>query len=172
MTVKDEMNFDAICEYIENSNPNTKVLIGCDSKRFRKTINGKTEWYAKYARMIVVHNHDDAGIGKGAHLFSDIRVMRDYGKVIKSGKIVNLRQRLMQEVTFTLEVYDEIWEATGDREMQIHVDINSDESAPSNIALKEAAGYVYGVTGIRPTFKPDSPAATYAADARANGSLQ
>ena len=60
----------------------------------------------------------------GLHMTVELRLLPDYGKVIKSGKLANLRLRLMQEVTFVLEAFENVHEAIGDRPWEIHIDIN------------------------------------------------
>lgn len=166
-----KMKFDEIKDYISNSTPQTKIYIGCDSVRRRKKINGKESWFATYGRVVVIHRHSFSGMGEGCKVFADKITIPDYGVVESSGKIKNLRQRMIQEVTYALEVFEEIWESFDDREFQIHLDINSDEKAPSHVALKEARGYVRAVTGQDPEFKPIAPAASFAADLHVHGGL-
>ena len=170
MAANDRIDFDEVRKYIEDSSEDTKIYIGSDSKRFRKTVNGKEVWFAKYASVVCVHHHDN-GIGRGCHVFAENVVERDYGVVERSGKIKNLKLRMLTEVTKALEVFEKIWEAVGDRVLEIHIDINTDPNAESNIALKEARGYVMGVTGKEAIFKPNALAASFAADAKCNGLL-
>lgn len=165
-----KINFDEVREYIENSSKNSVIMIGCDSRRFKKS--GK--WVAEYARAICVRKATGSGkdiIYHGSHVFVDKVTLPDYGVVERSGKIKNLRQRLMQEVIFALDVFEEIWPAIGDRPFEIHIDINSRPECESNVVLSEARGYVLGITGYEPQFKPDALAASFAADAHANGIL-
>jgi predicted RNase H-related nuclease YkuK (DUF458 family) len=81
--------------------------------------------------------------------------MRDFG---------NLRQRLITEAGFAIEAATEIVDVIGNRHLEIHLDINPDPKHKSNIAVKEALGYVKGTTGLDAKIKPESFAATHAAD--------
>lgn len=146
------MNIAEVREFIMNSSKESAVYIGCDSQRHRK--NGR--WYASYARVIAVHKD----CKNGCRLFGDTIVMPDYG---------NLRQRLMTEVQMTIELFDAIYEVLGERRVEIHLDVNPDEDAGSNVVIKEAVGYVRGVTGMDPKVKPEALAATYAADMTVRG---
>jgi hypothetical protein len=108
-------------------------------------------------------------IFRGSKIFGAREKLPDYGKVISSGKIANLKMRLMQEVTFVLQAYEEIKDVIGTREWEIHIDINSDPDAASYAALSEARGYVRGMTGYEPEMKPNAPAASFAADMWSKG---
>jgi predicted RNase H-related nuclease YkuK (DUF458 family) len=48
--------------------------------------------------------------------------------------------------------------------MEIHLDLNPSPNHKSNIAVKEAIGWVRGSFGFDPMIKPESFAATHAAD--------
>jgi predicted RNase H-related nuclease YkuK (DUF458 family) len=91
----------------------------------------------------------------GAKIFHRTSEMRDFG---------NLRQRLITEAGFAIEAATEIVEVLGNRKLEIHLDINPDPRHKSNVAVKEALGYVKGTTGIDAKIKPESFAATHAAD--------
>ena len=51
------------------------------------------------------------------------------------------------------------------------MDIASDPKWESNVAMADAKGYVMGVTGRVPEFKPYALAASFAADLYAHGGL-
>jgi len=145
-------------------------MFGCDSTRHET----KGKAWANYAAVVCIRNASGPKgdiIYKGCKVFGATEKMPDYGKVISSGKIANLRMRLMQEVTFVLEAYEQIKDALGGRNWEIHIDINSDEEAASNAALSEARGYVMGMTGYEPEMKPNAPAASFAADKWSKGLL-
>ena len=129
------------------STPESAVYLGCDSIRYRK---GGQMW-AKYSTVIALHHN-----GKnGCQLFYDSVDMPDYGSI---------KQRMMTEVGFAVQHATDIVEAVGDRHFEIHLDINPDPKHKSNVALKEAAGYVRGAFGFDATVKPNAWAATHAAD--------
>jgi len=132
---------------IQNSSMSSSVYIGCDSIRFKK----KGEWYAKYSTVIVLHKDSR----HGCTLHHNTEVVRDYG---------NLRQRLMAEVGYAISAALEIVDIIGERHLEIHLDINPNPMHKSNVAIKEALGYVKGTLGIDAKVKPDGWAATHGAD--------
>ena len=129
------------------SSPQSSVYIGCDSIRFRKN----KQWYAKYSTVIIIHMDSK----KGGRLFHESVDMPDYG---------NLKQRLLMEVQLAVTAATEIIEVVGDRHFEIHLDINPNPKHKSNIAVKEALGWVKGSLNIDAKIKPASFAATHAAD--------
>ena len=139
--------YDAAREAILNSSESSSVYIGADSIRFKK--NG--QWFARYSTVIILHvdsNH-------GAKLFHKTVEMRDFG---------NLRQRLITEAGFAIDAASAILDVIGDRKIEVHLDINPNPRHKSSIAVKEALGYVKGTIGIDAKIKPESFAATHAAD--------
>jgi predicted RNase H-related nuclease YkuK (DUF458 family) len=137
---------------IRESSKESSVYIGCDSVRYR-TSGGK--WKARYSTVVVLHKDSRSG----CQLFHNTVTLDDYGK-----KTESLMQRLTQEVAFAVEAVQELEEAIGDRYMEVHVDINTDAKHASNQAASMAAGYVLGVTGRKPKFKPEAWCAAHAAD--------
>ncbi len=163
-----KIDYDEVREFIRNSTAESVVLLGCDSVRIKKPKG----WTARYSTVVVIRNATGKGkdlMYHGCKVFGGSCTLPDYGRVIRSGKIANLKMRLMQEVTFVLETFEQVWEAIGDRHFEIHLDISSRPECESNIALKEARGYVMGMTGYEPEFKPDALAASFAADAYVHG---
>lgn len=148
-----KLNLEEVKAYILSTPETSSVYIGCDSQKHRRK---DATFYATYARVVVVHYASS----KGCRVFGDIRRMEDYG---------SLRQRLMQEVQFAVELSDLILDCIGNRNFEIHLDINPDEKQGSNVVIKEAIGYVRGVTGIDPKVKPEAIASSYAADALTRG---
>lgn len=141
------INYDEVRKEIENSSPASSIYVGCDSIRFKK--NG--QWMARYSVVIVLHLDSS----RGCKLFHKTVTMNDYG---------NLKQRLLTEAGFAIEAASEIIEVVGDRHFAVHLDINKNPHHKSNVALKEAAGYVMGSLGIEATFKPDAWCASATAD--------
>ena len=125
----------------------SSVYIGCDSIRFRKN----KMWYAKYSTVVIVHMDSK----KGCRLFHESVDIPDYG---------NLKQRLLTEVQYAVAAATEIIEVLGNRHMEIHLDINPDPKHKSNVAVKEALGWVKGSLNMDAKIKPASFAATHAAD--------
>lgn len=166
MEVLREFDYDAIKEWINNSHPESVIMIGCDSVR-KDTGNGKA--HAIYGIVVAVRRASDKNVFHGSKLFSSVVKMPDYGKVIKSGKMANLKARMLQEVSFALDAYTNIQDVLEGRHWEVHVDINSREDCESNVALNDAKGYVLGVTGREPLFKPVGLAASFAADEVCHG---
>ena len=140
--------YDEAREAILNSSESSSIYIGADSIRYK---NKKGDWFAKYSVVIILHVDSK----HGARIFHKNIEMRDYG---------NLRQRLITEAGFAIEAASEIIDVIGNRHMEIHLDINPNPKHKSNIAVKEALGYVKGTTGLDAVIKPFSFAATHAAD--------
>jgi predicted RNase H-related nuclease YkuK (DUF458 family) len=132
---------------ILSSSPQSSVYIGCDSIRFRKN----KQWYAKYSTVIIVHMDSK----KGCRLYHESVDMPDYG---------NLKQRLLMEVQLAVAAATEIIDVIGDRHMEVHLDINPDPRHKSNVAVKEALGWVKGSLNLDAKIKPASFAATHCAD--------
>jgi predicted RNase H-related nuclease YkuK (DUF458 family) len=133
-------------ECIIDSSASSSVYIGCDSIRFKKL--GK--WYAKYTTVVVVHKDTR----HGCRIFYNDVVLPDYGI---------LKQRLMTECQFAADALGEIEPLLGGRYIEVHLDLNNDPKHKSNIAVKEALGWIRGL-GVVAKIKPESWAATHAAD--------
>lgn len=128
-----------------------KVYIGGDSQRMTK--NGKP--FARYTCVLIVHINDNNG-GRIFH-YSETEPVYDQAKN-------KPRMRLMTEVRKIVDLYLEFAELLEDREVELHLDLNNDENHISNIVVKEALGYVLGMTGMEAKIKPDSWCATHAGD--------
>lgn len=129
----------------------TKIYIGTDSARFKK--NGR--WYARYASVCVVHKN-----GKnGCRVFKYRSVEPDYDLKKNRPSI-----RLMNEVIKSCQLYTELAPFIDDFDIEIHVDVNTDEKHGSSCVASQAAGYVLGTTGIAPKLKPDAWCASFGAD--------
>lgn len=139
--------FDNAIEAIINSSNDSSVYIGCDSVRFKK--NGR--WYARYATVIVVH----FATRHGAAIYHSTEVQPDFG---------NIKLRLMNEAMYATNAALEIIDWLDGRTLEIHLDINPNPKHKSNVALREALGYVLGNTGIAAKCKPDAWAASHASD--------
>lgn len=132
---------------ILSSSLQSSVYIGCDSICFRKN----NQWYAKYSTVIIVHMDSK----KGCRLFHESVDLPDYG---------NLKQRLLMEVQLAVAAATEVIDVIGNRHMEVHLDINPDPRHKSNVAVKEALGWVKGSLNLDAKIKPASFAATHAAD--------
>ena len=140
---------------IVSSTETSSVYVGCDSIRFKK--NGK--WFAKYSTVIVVHKDSR----HGCQIFYGAETLPDYG---------NLKQRLLTEVQYAITVATDIIDVIGKRHLEIHLDLNPNPKHKSNVAVKEALGWVRGSLGIDAHVKPESWAATHCADHTVRGKLE
>ena len=68
------------------------------------------------------------------------------------------------EVQLAVAAATEVIDVLGDRHMEVHLDINPDPKHKSNVAVKEALGWVKGSLNLDAKIKPASFAATHAAD--------
>lgn len=135
---------------IMQSSPESSIYIGCDSIRFKKN----NQWFARYSTVIVVHKDSR----HGCRIFYDSEVIRDYGKGTEG-----LRNRLLTEVNYAVQASMAIADVVNGRRLELHIDVNPDPRHKSNIVSKEALGWVRGM-GLDAKIKPDSWAATHAAD--------
>ena len=152
---KNELTFDVqeVKQFIEN-NPDSKIYLGVDSVRVKKN-------KVRYACVVCIHY---AG-HQGAKVFGEI----SYGEVqdAKLGRPIN---RMLEEVNKVIELYSKLEDVLIERadDVSIHLDINPDKSAGSSIAYGAAKGMIEGTIGIEPTMKPESFAASFAADRYCN----
>lgn len=146
-----KFNLEEVRQFIQSQSPATKIYIGCDSERFAI---GK-EWYADYVLAIVVHID-----GKhGCKLFGEVIREKDYDQ-----KVDRPRLRLMNEAYKLSELYLKLHDVLGDREVEVHLDINPNEMYASSCVINEAIGYIRGTCNVIPMVKPKAFAASYAAD--------
>ena len=138
-------------EFIEAQSSSTKIYLGADSERMKR--NGK--WYADYTLAIVVHIDSC----HGCKIFGEVQTEIDYDY-----KASKPSMRLMNEVYKVAELYQKLVDAIGERDVEIHLDINPDLKHNSSIVIQQAVGYIKGVCNVVPMVKPNAFAASYAAD--------
>jgi predicted RNase H-related nuclease YkuK (DUF458 family) len=145
------MDRDEVMAYIRAQTSETKIYIGGDSERFQ--IGGV--WYADYINVVVVHKN-----GKnGCKVFGEVVRERDYDQNKDKP-----RMRLMTEVMKTAQLYLDLEDAIGERDFEIHLDINPDLKHGSSCVIQEAVGYIRGMCNVVPLVKPNAWAASYCAD--------
>ncbi len=142
---------EEIKEYLINVESDSKIYLGCDSIKYKK---GKT-WFARYTTVLVVH----IGGSHGCHVYGYTESERDYDP-----NKAKPRMRLMNEAYKVCGLYIAMAEELEDFEVEIHLDINPDKKWASSIVIKEACGYVLGMTGMTAKAKPEAFAASYCAD--------
>ena len=143
-------------QYLNDMPANSSVYIGADSVKFKR----KGVWYARYTVAFIVH----IASKHGGKIFHATETERDFDP-----KKDKPRMRLMNEVYKAVGVYMDFAEVLEDLPVEIHIDINSDDKHNSHIVLREALGYVKGMTGKTGVAKPDAWAASHAGDRGARG---
>ncbi len=133
-----------LCDYIKDyvsKNPETEVLIGCDSQNFDdRTV---------YAIVVGLYKP-----GSGAHvLFDKFETKRDPDGFT----------RLISEVWYSVEIAELIKGQLGIKAKWIDIDINPDPRYLSNKVLSSAIGIVTGM-GYKVRHKHCDPMMTYASD--------
>jgi predicted RNase H-related nuclease YkuK (DUF458 family) len=147
-----DFNIDEVRDFIQNTSDLTCIYIGADSERYRGKDN---QWYADYTVAVVIHIDGS----RGCKVFGQVSTERDYDK-----RHDRPAYRLMNEVYKASAMYLELFEAIGDRHVEVHLDINPDELHGSSCVIQQATGYIRGMCGFAPKVKPDAFAASYAAD--------
>jgi predicted RNase H-related nuclease YkuK (DUF458 family) len=83
----------------------------------------------------------------------------------KSKQTMSLRERMIAEVAKSIEIAYELCNLLDEYDiaLEVHADINTDPHFQSNLALKEAMGYILGM-GFVFKAKPDAFASSSCAD--------
>ena len=147
---KRNINIDEVIAFLETCDTNTKVYIGCDSERLQ--VNHV--WYADYITAVVVHINGNSG----CKIFGSVERERDYEQNVDKP-----RMRLMTEVYKIADTYLKLSPLIAN-DIEVHLDLNPSEMHNSNIVVNEAMGYIKGMCNVIPMVKPNSWAASYAAD--------
>ena len=146
-----DFDLEEVKVYIRNTSPQTRIYIGADSERVK--VDGV--WYADFCTAVVVHIDGS----RGCKIFGKVERERDYDQ-----KMSRPQMRMMTECYKAAEMYLALTDVLLDREVEIHLDLNTDEAHGSNCALASAVGYIRGMCNIVPKVKPDAPAASFCAD--------
>ena len=120
-----------------------KVCVGTDSRVCVEKI--------EFATVVVFLRE-----GKGGFML--VALTEDYRKM-------GLNQRMMTEVSKSVEVAYSMCELLDIYQipLEVHADINTDPNFKSNVALREATGYILSM-GFIFKAKPEAFASTYCAD--------
>lgn len=70
----------------------------------------------------------------------------------------------MQEVYKASELYLALSDVIGEREVEVHLDLNPSKKHISNLIVDQAVGYIKSTCNVVPMIKPDAWAATSVAD--------
>lgn len=146
-----ETKIKEICEYIRNSSETSKIYLGCDSTAYLRNKQRMVDYYW----VVVVHINGR----NGCRIFGDRMTEPDYSKDKKKPLY-----RLMTEVQKVAELYMHLEESIGDREVEIHLDLNPSSKHASNLIVDQAIGYIKGTCNVVPLIKPDSWASSHVAD--------
>ena len=150
-----KLDLDQVRQFIEAQSPETKIYIGADSERYQKVVDGRSQWFADFILVVVVHIDGR----HGCKIFGEVQTERDY-----DAKASRPATRLMTEVYKVAELYLKLAEVLDGRDVEVHLDINPDEDHGSSCVLNQAIGYIKGTCNVVPLVKPDAFAASYAAD--------
>lgn len=145
-----EINIDEIVAFTNGCGPDTRIYIGCDSERFK--MDG--QWWADYITAVVIHIDGN----NGCKIFGAVNRERDYDQAGNKP-----RMRLMNEVYRVADLYIKL-SAEIDLPIEVHLDLNPDDHHQSNVVINEAVGYIRGMCNVIPMVKPNSFAASNAAD--------
>lgn len=137
------LDMPEVIKAIQESSMETKVYVGADSKRVKKKV--------VYVTVVVLHYDGN----KGGKIFKEISVEPWYG---------NIKGRLMNEVYKAIGVAYQLTDHLQGRPFEIHLDLNPDPKHKSNVAVKEAVGYVLGTFGFKPKLKPEAWCGSAVAD--------
>lgn len=151
-----QKQIEEIVELLSGLTQETKIYLGCDSLRYFK----KGAIYGRYATVCIIHIDGKHGCKVFSHISNepDYDVRKDRPKM-----------RMLNEVRKVCELYNQLIPFIDEFDVEIHLDINTDPKHGSNCAASEAAGYVLGMTGVKPKLKPESWAASFGADGVAHG---
>lgn len=145
------IDYNQVKEFIQNQSEQSKIYIGCDSDSYMKN----NIRYADYYKVIVIHINGS----NGCKIFGCRETEKDYSQDKRKPLY-----RLMQEVYKASEVYLNLHDCIGPREVQVHLDLNPSHKYISNQIVEQAIGYIKGTCNIVPLIKPNSWVASSVAD--------
>ena len=146
-----KFDIDEVKQFIAEQSDETSIYIGVDSERYKS----KGRWFADYTIAIVVHKDSN----NGARVFGYIETEQDFDKKLSKPQL-----RMMNEVYRAADIYLKLADSFGNKNVEVHLDINPNELHGSSCAMQQAVGYIKGVCGKTPRLKPEAFAASYAAD--------
>lgn len=154
-----QIDIQQVVDFIQAQPPGTRVYLGADSYRFIEN----NIWWAEYTVAVVIHV---AG-RHGCKIFGETSRERDFDQRKDRPSL-----RLMNEVYRVSEMFQKLAPALGDREVEVHLDINPNEVHGSSCVINQAIGYIRGTCNVIPMVKPQAFAASYAADKFARNHLK
>lgn len=145
------MNLEEVRSFIENTSLESKIFIGCDSEVFKRS--GK--WFIDYYSVVVIHKNKHNGCKVFGRKVTEIDYTKDKKKPL---------YRLMQEVYKASELYLALADVIGEREVEVHLDLNPSKKHISNLIVDQAIGYIKSTCNVVPMIKPNAWCATSVAD--------
>lgn len=142
---------EEVREYIQNESLESKIFIGCDSEVFKR--DGK--YMVNYYAVVVIHHNKR----NGAKIFGFKTTEFDYSKDRKKPL-----HRLMNEVYKASELYLNLIDSIGEREVEVHLDLNANKKYVSNQVVEQAIGYIKATCNVIPLIKPHSWCSSSVAD--------
>jgi uncharacterized protein len=126
-----------------NEGHRLKICIGCDSQVKGKIID--------FATVVLILREKKGGFM--------------YFKIQRRMQTMSIKERMITEVGIAVNTAFDLCPILDKYPvgLEVHADINSDPSFKSNVALKEAMGYILGM-GYTFKAKPDAFASSYCAD--------
>lgn len=152
MNKKFNNNIEVTKAKILESSQSSKIYFGADSER----VNVGGIWYVDYLICVILHIDGKHG---ATVIYGNVERERDYDKNLSKP-----RNRLFTEVIKLGEIYTLLADVLEDRDVDIHLDLNPNEMFGSSCVISEAIGYIKGVCQRDPVVKPNSWAASIAAD--------
>lgn len=152
------MNLDEVRSFIQNEPLESKIYIGCDSEVFKRN----NRWLIDYYAVVVIHKNRHNGCKVFGQKITEVDYTKDKKKPL---------YRLMQEVYKASELYLSLQEAIGDREVEVHLDLNPSKKYVSNMIVENAVGYIKSTCNVVPMIKPYAWCASSVADKMLKSSI-
>lgn len=152
------MNLDEVISFIQNEPLESKIYIGCDSEVFKRN----NRWLIDYYAVVVIHKNRHNGCKVFGQKITEVDYTKDKKKPL---------YRLMQEVYKASELYLSLQEAIGDREVEVHLDLNPSKKYVSNMIVENAVGYIKSTCNVVPMIKPYAWCASSVADKMLKSSI-
>jgi predicted RNase H-related nuclease YkuK (DUF458 family) len=150
--ITNKINLDEVRKYIQN-HPNSKIYFGCDSQKISNKKRKKKIKQARFITVVVIYEKDNSKI------FGELSIESIYDNDPKRPSL-----RLMNEVYKVSELVTKLSDVLEDRVYEIHLDVNPKVGTGSHCVFNQAVGYIRGVHGIDPIYKPDAFIASTVAD--------
>jgi hypothetical protein len=143
-----KMDLTEVRDFIRSTSDYSPVYVGCDSQKTTKRGIKETV----FVTVVVIH----LDACRGARVFSQTDILPHFSSI---------KERLLKEVEFAINVAMELVDTVGKRPLQVHLDLSPEKENISNAVVAQAIGWVRAL-GLVPVIKPDSIASNTVADKR------